>query len=167
MSARALQIRVRRMTPEDVPAVLEIENASFPRPWKAHQFHEEFKRDVSRLYVAERTSEGAGQLVGYLSAWCVAGEMHILNVACSPRVRRRGVARQLILQAAALAAREDGCTQVFLEVRRSNDGAQALYLTLGFTACGVRPRYYSEENEDAILMRADIAEDGTLHPPPP
>jgi ribosomal-protein-alanine N-acetyltransferase len=74
---------------------------------------------------------------------------HVMNVAVDPDRRRRGIATALI---AALLDRIGGDVQVTLEVRRSNGGAIALYERFGFRSAGVRPRYYADNGEDAVIM---------------
>jgi ribosomal-protein-alanine N-acetyltransferase len=97
-----------------------------------------------------RSTEGAAP-AGFLVAWHVADELHVLNVAIAPPMRRRGLARALMDEALAYAAAEH-VRIVLLEVRRSNRPAIKLYRAFGFTALGVRPGYYADNNEDAIEM---------------
>jgi ribosomal-protein-alanine N-acetyltransferase len=110
---------------------------------------EELSRPWSRLWSA---SPAPGEdAAAFLVAWHVADELHVLNVATTPPLRRRGFARALMDEALAYAAHQS-IRIVLLEVRRSNRAAIKLYRGLGFTALGVRPGYYSDNNEDAIEM---------------
>jgi ribosomal-protein-alanine N-acetyltransferase len=110
---------------------------------------EELARPWSRVWCA-RTDPRA-EPVGFLVAWHVADELHVLNVATAPSMRRRGIARALMDEALRYSA-QHRIRIVLLEVRRSNRPAIKLYRGLGFTAMGVRPGYYSDNNEDAIEM---------------
>jgi ribosomal-protein-alanine N-acetyltransferase len=85
----------------------------------------------------------------------VHDELHILNVATAPEHRRRGVARA-VLQAALDVGRQKRCTLATLEVRRSNGTALELYRSFGFRPVGIRPNYYVDEGEDAIVMVLDL-----------
>jgi ribosomal-protein-alanine N-acetyltransferase len=111
--------------------------------------------DWARLWVA-RLDPADPRVAGLLLAWAVADEMHIIDLATRPDCRRRGVARSLL---AALLdhARAHRVRLVLLEVRRSNTAALRLYAAAGFSAAGVRPRYYSDPVEDALLMKLALA----------
>jgi len=131
---------------ENLPAVMRIEQLSYPFPWTAAQFLEEAANPVSSLdllWIGDK-------LAGYLCSWLVADEMQILNVATAPEFRNRGVAGSLIEQRIE-KCRAIGLEQVWLEVRRSNVAAIALYQRLGFRIDGIRSGYY-RDGEDALLM---------------
>jgi ribosomal-protein-alanine N-acetyltransferase len=110
---------------------------------------EELTRPWTRAWAA-RAAEGAAP-AAFLVAWHVADEIHVLNVATTPSMRRRGFARALMDEVLSYAAAER-IRIVILEVRRSNRAAIKLYRGLGFTALGVRPRYYADNDEDAVEM---------------
>ncbi|HIT51355.1 MAG TPA: tRNA (adenosine(37)-N6)-threonylcarbamoyltransferase complex transferase subunit TsaD [Candidatus Aveggerthella excrementigallinarum] len=93
-------------------------------------------------------------LAGYVGTWVVDGQMQVLKIAVEPTFRRRGIARELLARAAA-DARDLGASEATLEVRASNEGAQALYAALGFRSLGVRPRYYSDR-EGAVIMSGPL-----------
>ncbi len=95
------------------------------------------------------------ELLGFAIFWVVHDELHILNVATAPAHRRRGVARA-VMEASIEFARGKKCTLATLEVRRSNEGAIDLYKSFGFRAVGIRPNYYVDEGEDAIVMVLDL-----------
>jgi ribosomal-protein-alanine N-acetyltransferase len=135
---------------------MEIEAAGFRHPWSEGQLRAELGHAWSVVLAAvEREPGGPERMVGYIVYWLVHDEVHVLNVATAPEARRRGVGRSL-MEAAAAHGRRSGCRLVTLEVRRSNAPAQALYRALGFRQVGVRPRYYAEEGEDAIVMTAPL-----------
>ena len=112
-----------------------------------------------RTWWAAYASEGkpgeVGTLVGYAGGWVVDGDVQVLKVGTDPAWRRRGIARELLAHVAA-DARNLGAQTVSLEVRASNEGAQALYKALGLAPVGTRPRYYSDR-EDALIMQSDLA----------
>jgi ribosomal-protein-alanine N-acetyltransferase len=93
-----------------------------------------------------------GTVAGYVCASQGFGEAEILVLGVDPAFRRRGLARAL-LQALTGALKARGCDTVFLEVRRSNAAAVALYLSAGFREIGMRKGYYADSGEDALLLR--------------
>jgi ribosomal-protein-alanine N-acetyltransferase len=133
----------------DVDRVLEIEREGFAHPWSRELVERELDHAWSRLLLAE--DGPAGAVVGYIVFWIVHDEVHVLNVATTLAARRRGVGRAL-MNAAEEEGRRRGARLSTLEVRRSNAAAIALYLGLGYRQIGVRPNYYAEEREDAIVM---------------
>jgi ribosomal-protein-alanine N-acetyltransferase len=110
-------------------------------------------RGFARIWVARHAPEDLG--VGFLLAWSVADELHVINVATHPDFRRQGVAHALLLHTLEQAVR-DKCRLVLLEVRRSNRAAIGLYRAHGFSAMGVRRAYYADNDEDAIEMMLAI-----------
>jgi len=140
------QVLLRPLVASDLPAVLPIEQVSFPVPWTQASFLHELHNPHGRLLAAE----WAGQVIGYLCCWLVADEVHILDVAVHPNHRRRGVGR-LLLQATLADARQRGACSASLEVRRSNLPAISLYQECGFREAAVRRGYY-QNGEDALLM---------------
>ncbi len=142
----------RRALPEDVPRVMEIERDGFRHPWSRELIERELGHAWSQVLLACEPAPGGGErVVGYVVFWLVHDEVHVLNVATAVEARRRGVGRAL-MAAAEGAGRARGARLSTLEVRRSNDPALALYRAIGYRQVGVRPNYYAEENEDAIVM---------------
>jgi ribosomal-protein-alanine N-acetyltransferase len=136
---------------EDVSAVHEIDMLSFSLPWPERSFNYEVNENpAARCWVAEVD----GRITAMLVMWLIVDEAHIATLATHPGFRRQGIGERLLLTALA-AAREEGARRAFLEVRAGNLGAQALYKKYGFSVDGVRPRYYKDNNEDAILMSLD------------
>jgi [ribosomal protein S18]-alanine N-acetyltransferase len=146
----------RPMRPEDLPQVINIAHLSFSSPWSRSSFLQEFDNSFSRMLVVENND----QVTGYLCCWCVADEVHVLNVAVHPGYRRRGIARGL-MEEILLEARKEKAKTVSLEVRKGNLAAVSLYHHLGFHQIGVRRRYY-ENGEDALLMVCFLKEDACL-----
>jgi ribosomal-protein-alanine N-acetyltransferase len=151
----ATPLRFRRVGEADLPRLMEIERDAFLHPWSEQQLRSELSNAWSVMLAAEGGEGGAGRMAGYVIVWVVHDELHVLNVATAPEARRRGVGRALMEEAHALG-RSRGCRLVTLEVRRSNAAAIALYQALGYRQVGMRPRYYAEENEDALLMSLDL-----------
>lgn len=116
------------------------------------QVRAELERPWARIWVAREGQLGSGvsHTVGYLVAWHVADELHVMNVATRSDRRRRGIGRALV-DAAVAYARARRVRHALLEVRRSNRPAISLYRSVGFFAMGVRTRYYADD-EDAVEM---------------
>jgi ribosomal-protein-alanine N-acetyltransferase len=114
----------------------------------------ELERPWARVWIARPEGEGALPHA-FLVAWHVADELHILNIATLPSVRRRGLGTALMTVALEYAA-SSGVRLILLEVRRSNRDAHRFYRRLGFSATGVRPNYYADNGEDAIEMALEL-----------
>ena len=143
-------VEISKMRKRDLRGgVLDIEAQCYPRPWSYGVFAGELDqvKSASRVYLVARYD---GRIAGYAGLWFTADEAHVTNVAVEPTLRRRGVARSLMLALADEMIRRS-CTAWTLEVRVSSAGAQELYRTFGFEPAGVRKRYY-ENVEDAIVM---------------
>ncbi len=148
-------IRVRPATIRDLGAVTRIERESFDDPWPPRVLVGELTTDRMRVpLVACRGDE----VLGYLMAWCVIDQMHILNLAVQVNVRQQGVATLLLEDLLALCRRQN-YGEVTLEVRRSNRSARAFYDRHGFRSVGRRPGYYRDNGEDAIIMTLDLRVD--------
>jgi ribosomal-protein-alanine N-acetyltransferase len=139
---------IRRMTLTDVPAVHEIDTLSFSLPWPERSFRFELtENQVSRGWVAEVE----GKIAAMLVLWFIIDEAHIATIAVHPDFRRQGIGEQILLHALR-AAHSEGVQRAFLEARAGNFAAQAMYRKYGFEMAGVRPGYYKDNNEDALLM---------------
>jgi tRNA threonylcarbamoyl adenosine modification protein YeaZ/ribosomal-protein-alanine acetyltransferase len=147
--------RIRPLLPEDVPAVAAIERRVFGDPWPESFFLQEMAQPLSFARIAERgagdPSRPGSNLAGYLVAWLGSEEGHLGNLAVAPEYRRAGVARALVEDLLS-AARQARVKSLSLEVRASNDAAQALYRTHGFRLAGLRRGYYRDTGEDALIM---------------
>jgi ribosomal-protein-alanine N-acetyltransferase len=137
------------MREPDLPRVMEIERAAFSHPWSEEMIRRELEHEFSTVLLA--TDGRDGPILGFAVVWLVHDELHVLNVAVAPESRRRGVARS-VLDRVEGNGREQGARVAMLEVRRSNAPAIALYRSLGYHEVGVRPRYYAEDGEDALVM---------------
>ncbi len=141
-------MKSRLMTLEDLDQVLAIERKAYSTPWREETFVNELtNNDYSTYLVLEKD----GIIVAYGGLWNVLDESHITNIAVDPFYQRQGYGQEMmdVLQAKAI---ELGAKNMTLEVRVSNVAAQKLYENNGFTVEGRRVRYYSDNNEDAIIM---------------
>ena len=130
-------------TLDDVAEIKKIEDECFSVPWSEKSIEESLKNPCSRFYLA-RAGE---KVLGYIGIQIFCGEGYVTNVATLPQFRKQGVAHSLVC-----AALENEMEFLTLEVRKSNAPAINLYKKLGFTEVGVRPNFYREPTEDALLM---------------
>lgn len=144
---------VEPMRLADVDAVMAIEKLSFRSPMTAQLLLEEMGREWAHIDVVRDRARRS--VVAFSNYWIVADEVHLLNLATHPEARRAGHASYLLAHIVE-AGRLRSCRFVTLEVRRSNAAAVRLYRRFGFRAVGVRPNYYSEDQEDAIVMLLDL-----------
>ena len=136
-------------TPEEIDAMLAIEQASFTNPWTREMYLAELKNQgVSFFFLARDKNR---RIVGFCSFWRVLDELHINNLAVLPEYRRSGIATALLRRVLEEAVRL-GTRRTMLEVRRSNVPAQELYQKFGFTVSGVRSKYYTNPPEDALVL---------------
>jgi ribosomal-protein-alanine N-acetyltransferase len=136
-------------SPADIDAILAIEQASFTNPWTRDMYLAELENEgVSYFYLAKNAT---GLVVGFCSFWRVLDELHINNLAVAPAERGAGVATALLTRVLADGATL-GARRATLEVRRSNTPARCLYEKLGFSITGVRPAYYTNPVEDALVL---------------
>lgn len=152
--------RIRAMRAVDLAQVLEIEAASFATPWSSRTFLNLLRRPNAALFVAE---DVPGSVIGYAVIWFAGPEGELGDLAVRSTVRRRGIASTL-LDSVLAEARDRGATEIYLEVRESNEAARGLYERHGFEVVNRRPRYYSDPTEDALVMRLVLAppeRDGT------
>lgn len=144
-------IRIRRMTPADLPRVMEIERASFTMPWTEATFRGLLRRKDAAAVVAE----AEGEMVGHAIFWAVLREGELGDIAVAPDWRGRGIGTMLLYEIFR-QARQHGVRELYLEVRASNEAAQRLYRRHGFRHVGRRSGYYSQPREDAVVMRKRI-----------
>ena len=140
-------IIVRKMQPEDLLQVCEIEKDNFSLPWSEKSFLESMERDDTLFLVALDREEVAG----YLGCYCVAGEGEITNVAVKSSYRRQGIGGKL-LETLYEEAKALQTYEFFLEVRESNEAAIGLYSRQGFVKEGVRKNFYEQPVENAVIM---------------
>ena len=175
-----LRTILRPMDAEDIPQVADIERESFPSMWPQTAYRRELTNKIARYVVITElrdepvagTPEPRGLwgalrrivgnadeplplsnefLLGFVGVWLMVGEAHIVTVAVREQYRRMGIGERLLIASVELA-RDAEQEVVTLEVRASNDAAQLLYEKYGFAKVGLRKRYYTDDNEDAVIM---------------
>lgn len=143
-----MNLIIRKMTVDDVPAVVALDQMSFSLPWPERSFRFELTDNpASRCWVAELD----GKVVAMIVVWLIVDEAHVATVATHPKYRRQGIGKRLLAYA-LLQIMQDGARSSFLEVRESNLAAQEMYRRFGYEVTGRRRRYYRDNDEDAILM---------------
>ena len=128
-------------------SILEIETLSFSTPWSAAGFIQEIGNPIGALWAAMTE----GRLTGFICYWVLDFEIHLLNLAVHPEERRKGAGRLLLSHMIKEASSKE-LESLWLEVRASNTGALKLYQEAGFEQAGVRPKYYDDTGEDALVM---------------
>ncbi len=144
-------MQFRPMLEADLGQVVEIEKASMPSPWSKELFDEELKRGAAHYFVAEES----GRVAGYMGYWEAPEEAHIINLAVAPEFRQKGVGQKMMEYCLDFAAKR-GARIATLEVRQSNEAAQRLYGKCDFRVVAIRKKYYSDNQEDAIVMIKEI-----------
>jgi ribosomal-protein-alanine N-acetyltransferase len=170
--------QLRPMTEADIPQVAEIEGQSFPTSWPRTAYRRELANRLARYLVLTDRSRGSipskeqgpqrksllgifrrkpveeptsDFIVGYVGLWLMVDQAHIVAIAIREQYRRQGLGELLLTESVELAL-SNGQESVTLEVRRSNESAQALYEKFRFLKVGVRRRYYTDNKEDALIM---------------
>jgi len=150
-------IAIRPMRMSDLAQVVLIDQLSFSLPWPESAFrYELIDNPRSFILVAEHSpSDSAAQVVGVIVIWEVMDEAHIATLAVHPDHRRLGIASKLLVSALKIALTR-GARTTTLEVRFKNEAAQALYQKFRFEIVGRRPRYYRDDNDDALIMTVNL-----------
>jgi len=174
---------IRPMDYEDIPQVAQIDREAFPGEW-VFRSQSAYKRDLDnpsvryivacnkrdvsesegqavqklpwfkRLFSYERRLNMPENIVGFSGFWMMMKEAHIIAIGVRDGYRRLGIGEGLLIATIELAQIVDA-NVVTLEVRASNEIAQELYKKYGFQVVGRRPRYYSSDGEDAVIMSTD------------
>jgi [ribosomal protein S18]-alanine N-acetyltransferase len=142
----------RRMAPDDVERVAQLEAESFTCPWTADTFARLLERDGCELWVLDDLEAG---VVGYAVLWCIADQGELANFAVAPSHRGKGHGAHLLARMLKVA-REREVERMYLEVRASNAAAIGLYRGFGFTDLGRRRKYYDKPVEDALIMALEL-----------
>jgi ribosomal-protein-alanine N-acetyltransferase len=142
------EVQIRRLAYSDLPAVISIERRSFPTPWSLAMFVLELSKPSGICLAASVGDE----LLGYVVCSRYDQVWHLMNIAIAPEHRGAGVAGLLIRR---LIEDSGGTLPFTLEVRVSNHRAIGMYERFGFRSAGVRPRYYHDNGEDALIMWLD------------
>ena len=147
---QSLEVRITVMRRRHLRSVLRIENTVYPRPWSLGLFMSELAIRTGRVYLVARVGP---TVVGYAGLMFSIDDGHVTTIAVDPNWQRGKVGTRLLLELSRRAIAL-GAKNLTLEVRVSNEGAQALYRSFGYAPAGVRKGYYIENNEDAIIMWA-------------
>ncbi len=173
-------VRVARMTLEDIPAVMQIEHLAFPRPWPEKAYRYELTENPNAHFVVARVSDASrtqaspisvlqklmglirphptlhtslasSLVIGFAGMWMYVDEAHIATLATHPDWRGRGIGEAILINLMREAQRRNAVL-VTLEVRAGNTAAQHLYRKYGFEEVGRRKQYYQDNHEDALIM---------------
>lgn len=143
------------MTLVDVPYVGRLEPLCFPAPWSTDTYRNELLHNQFSAYwvlrPAGRMHDGVPPILAYGGYWLMGDEAHIVTIASHPDFRRQGLGERLLREMIE-QAQQGGATSITLEVRVSNRAARVMYAKWGFVEVGMRPRYYRDNGEDAVLM---------------
>ena len=146
-----VRLVIEPMRLDDLAAVHTIERARFSSPWPPNAYRSELEANRLANYLVARIDD---ELVGYGGMWLMVDEAHITTFAVHPRWRRQRIGERLLLAFLDLAV-DRSAHEATLEVRLSNLPARRLYEKYGFRPVGLRPRYYSDDNEDALIMTTE------------
>ena len=180
-----LRTRLRPMSSGDITQIADIERESFISMWPQTAYRRELTNKIARYLVmtevrsapaapppaglwntlrrivgSDAPPDADEYVLGFIGVWLMAGEAHVVTVAVRNEFRRMGIGERLLIAAIELA-RDFEQAEVTLEVRASNEAAQRMYEKYGFARVGMRKRYYTDNNEDAVLMTTpEIASSG-------
>ncbi len=149
---REEKVRIRKANSMDVDGIYDIEVNTFSDAWTRDSFVQEIEENNLANYYVAYIDE---KLVAYLGYWKIFDQAHITNVAVLDDFRGLGIAKKL-LKNAFDDARKIGVNSVTLECRVSNKAAISLYDSFGFVSSGIRPKYYMDNGEDALIMWLEL-----------
>ena len=149
-SAHPPRMIIEPMVPADITEVMRIENLSFPSTWPQNAFYNELQDNKLAHYFVGRID---GKIVAYGGIWVILEDSHITTIAVHPDYRGKKLGERLLLRLMQETL-ERGASWVTLEVRETNVVAQNLYRKYGFTTVSTRRAYYSDNNENALVMWA-------------
>src|SRR5450631_1734272 len=136
---------------DDLPAIQVIERAVFSAPWPANAYKTELETNKLAHYLVVRVGD---EIAGFAGLWLMVDEAHVTTFAIAPAWRRNRLAERLLVAILDIAI-DRRATEATLEVRLSNLPARRLYEKYGFRPVGIRPRYYSDDHEDALIMTTE------------
>lgn len=152
-----MNVKLRRACPGDTDEICRIESETSASPWSRDSIACDIEKNAD-AYIAvlccggeDRAGETAARIAGYADMWMIAGEAQLNNIAVDEDMRGRGYGRMMLEHMMDECVRH-GCENMTLEVRKSNAAAISLYSGCGFVQAGIRPRYYLDNNEDAVIM---------------
>ncbi len=144
---------MRRPLPDDLDGIIEVENMSYTNPWTGSMLKSSLIDPKSLNFIT--VDQTGNKIVGFILNLLIMDELHVLNIAVIPSYRRSGIGSSL-METSIKTAEQLGVNAFFLEVRRSNVSALTLYIKQGFSVIGVRRGYYSDNREDALVMKKSI-----------
>ena len=146
----AERLVISPMVYSDIPAVLAIESRSFTSSWPQNAFLNELNDNKLAHYFVGRIDN---RLVAYGGIWVILEDSHVTTIAVEPEQRGTKLGERMLIHLLE-EANARGASWITLEVRESNDVAQRLYRKYGFTTVSTRRGYYSDNNENALVMWA-------------
>jgi [ribosomal protein S18]-alanine N-acetyltransferase len=152
----SFSLSFRTMTLADVPRVHEVDKTSFSLAWSERSYRFEITENRNSINLVAEAAFGESKpvVIGMIVMWVILDEAHVATIAVHPDFRGYGIGRKLLAKGLS-AAYDRGARMAYLEVRKGNLPAQHLYDKFGFQVVGERPRYYKDNNEDALLMTLD------------
>lgn len=150
-----LKVRIEAMRLDDLEAVHQIELASFPSPWPPNAYRSELETNRLATYLVARIDD---RVVAYGGMWLMVDEAHITTFAVHPAWRHQKIGERLLVAFLDLAI-DRHAREATLEVRLSNLPARRLYEKYGFRPVGLRPRYYTDDGEDALIMTTEALDE--------
>ncbi|MCL6457375.1 MAG: ribosomal protein S18-alanine N-acetyltransferase [Gorillibacterium sp.] len=147
-----MALTFRRMSLDDIDDICAIEKEAFTTPWSAGAFYNELTNNHFAHYMVMQCGL---DVAGYAGLWLILDEAHITNIAVRKQYRGMKLGHRLVSELMKTASFM-GAARITLEVRVSNNIAQNLYRKMGFIDSGVRKGYYTDNNEDALIMWADL-----------
>lgn len=148
-----MEITIQKMNKEHLKQILLIEKELFNEPWEANMFNEEI--DKHRSWVA---LDELNQVLGYVTGWLIADQFSLNNIGVSTKFQRKKIATKL-MEHVIFKLTQLNCSDIYLEVRKSNKGAIQLYEKFNFIIVGERKNYYQNPAEDALIMKLEIEEE--------
>ncbi|TXC81923.1 ribosomal-protein-alanine N-acetyltransferase [Metabacillus litoralis] len=146
------KLSIRKMIKEDIEQVYQIELLSFSAPWSKESLLYELEQNLFAKYIVV---ESEGKIIGYCGLWVIMEDAQITNIAVHPDYRGLNIGESLLKFAVQLS-KEMKAKRITLEVRVSNHVAQSLYKKVGFVTGGIRKRYYTDNQEDALIMWVNL-----------
>lgn len=140
---------------EDIPQIIAIEKMSFPTPWSSYAFSCELCDNEFAFYLVLTPADDQSKIVGYGGMWIIIDEAHITNIAIAPAYRGK-LLGEFLMKSLMELAKSKRARRMTLEARVSNRIAQKLYEKMGFKSAGIRPGYYIDTHEDAVIMWKEI-----------
>mgnify|MGYP002152145636 FL=1 len=147
---KAADVRIEQMRVEDVEAVAELDKKCFPSPWSVSAYMNE-AHNPSAYYVVARVDD---RIIGFAGMWLIMEEAHITTIGVDPDLRGQKIGERILIHILDEAIHR-GARRVTLEVRKSNSMALKLYDKYMFHTVAVRKAYYTNNNEDALVMWID------------